>query len=225
MGFFDRLIDTIRQDLKGGSAGLRENLIPSPRTRTIDDFIRVGTSVNYDHAHNLAAQVAQSFREMDFENLSFQFQDVPQPKPGQFYTPTLRSLGKKVTGRDVVRSTVIGLFNPDFASGDTFHPLHSSTGFLTTAAVGSDRHQELLEAFRSQGIDVEDPNGVTNFIFLNAGKTTRGSAAEAHSVFGHEITHAISEIAGVRMAIRWFNRSSSNRKKKRNCFVCFLRPS
>jgi len=217
MGFFDRLIDTVKQDLKGGLAGLRESLIPSPRTRTIDDFIKVGLSADYDqpnNAHNLAAQVAQSFREMDFENLSFQFQNVPQPKPGQFYTPTLQNLGRKVRGRDIVRSTVMGLFDPKLIvttsnpslylglTSDPFHLLHgSATGFLMTADVGSDRHQELLKAFASQGIDVEDPNGVTNFIFLNAETLTRNSAAKAHSTFGHEITHAISANAGLRIPI------------------------
>lgn len=200
MGFFDRLINTIKQDLKGGSAGLRENLIPSPRTRTIDDFIKVGRSADHDqpnNAHNLAAQVAQSFRKMDFENLSFQFQDVPQPKPGQFYTPTLRNIGRKVRGRDIVRNTVIGLFDPGLTSGDTFRLLDRATGFLATADVGSDRHQELLKAFASQGIDVEDPNGVTNFIFLNAETLTRDSAAKVHTTFGHEVTHAISADAGL----------------------------
>lgn len=201
MGFFDRLIDTIKQDLKGGSAGLRQNLIPSPGTRTIDDFIRVGQSADYDEANDLAAQVAQSFREMDFENLSFQFQDIPQPKPGEWYTPTLRNLGKKVRGRDIVRNTVIGLFDPDLTHGDTVGNLHRSTGFLATADVGSDRHEDLVRAFMRDGIDIEDPNSVTNFIFLNSETLTRGSAAKAHSTFGHEITHAISETAGLRMAI------------------------
>jgi hypothetical protein len=201
MGFFDRLIDTIRQDLKGGSAGLRENLIPSPRTRTIDDFIKVGASADYEEAHNLAAEIAQSFKEMDFENLSFQFQDVPQPKPGQFYTPTLRNIGRRVRGRDIVRSTVIGLFDPDLTSGDTLGKLHHATGYLTSAEVGSDRHEDLLKAFRSQGIDIEDPNGVTNFIFLNSETLAKETAASAHVTFGHEITHAISQAAGLRMAI------------------------
>jgi hypothetical protein len=201
MGFFDRLIDTIRQDLKGGSAGLRENLIPSPRTRTIDDFIKVGASADYEEAHNLAAEIAQSFKEMDFENLSFQFQDVAQPKPGQFYTPTLRNIGRRVRGRDIVRNTVIGLFDPDLTSGSTLGSLHHTIGFLDSAEVGSDRHEDLLKAFRSQGIDIENPNGVTNFIFLNSETLTKKSAAKAHVTFGHEITHAISQVAGLRMAI------------------------
>ena len=204
MGFFDRLINTIKQDLKGGSAGLRENLIPSPRTRTIDDFIQVGRSADYDqphNAHNLAARVAQSFREMDFENLSFQFQNVPQPKPGQFYTPTLQNIGRKVRGRDIVRNTVIGLFDPGLTSGDVFRTLDSANGFLATADVGSDRHAYLLEAFRSQGIDVEDPNGVTNFIFLNAKNLGGNTAASVQATFGHEITHAISASAGLRIPI------------------------
>ena len=201
MGFFDRLIDTVKQDLKSGSAGLRENLIPSPGTRTIDDFIKVGISADYAEANDLAAQVAQSFREMDFENLSFQFQDVPQPKPGQFYTPTLRSLGKRVRGRDIVRNTVIGLFDPDLTHGDTVGNLHSATGFLATAEVGSDRHEDLVKAFMRDGIDIEDPNSITNFIFLNSETLVKKTAAKAHSTFGHEITHAISETAGLRMGL------------------------
>jgi len=198
-------------------------------TQTIDDFIGVSRGVSAAGASSseIAQEVTQFLKEIDFENLEFQFEGpntivspfgivrtskpLPHGYPGSKPLP----LGKAVRGSDVIRSTIIGVFDPLTVEGAGFSKLGSA--YHQPATPGTDFHKRLVDFYRSQGISISNPDEVSSFIFATP-QSIRTSIAstvvspfgvvqgpkvsslpKAVGLFGHEIGHALSDLSGAQI--------------------------
>jgi len=153
-------------------------------TARVDDFLKAGSSVKSKETRSTVAQISQTLRDIDFEDLVIEFtgQDTSSPNG------RLSTIGRKVTGAELSRQTLAGVFTDDSvkAFGITGTPgIAGGIAHHSAAVQGTPRHLEMIQFFESQGITVENPNEVKSFLFFSDESITK-SMPDNLLLVGHE---------------------------------------
>lgn len=151
-------------------------------TARVDDFVRVGSSVKSKKVRSQVAQVAQTLRDMDFENLQIEFQGQDTVIPNA----PLTTIGKKIRGADVVRHSVAGVFTNEAVESFGLGGISGGVAHHAAVLPGSEKHKQLVSFFRSQGIDVPNPDEVRSFLFYES-KSIGKSLPDNLLLVGHEV--------------------------------------
>ncbi|MEY4334024.1 MAG: hypothetical protein RLZZ196_2767 [Bacteroidota bacterium] len=150
-------------------------------TSNVDDFIKAGRSVKSNETRSLVAQISQTLRDMDFENLAIEFQGQDTAKAGS----KLTTIGRRITGAELARHTLAGVFTDqslkDFGLGD----ISGGTAFHRAIVPGTKDHIEMIDFFRSQGIKIENPDDIKSVLIFN-NEAINSSLPDNLLLVGHE---------------------------------------
>lgn len=150
-------------------------------TARVDDFVKAGSSVRSKETRSTVAQISQTLRDIDFEDLLIEFtgQDTSSPNG------RLSTIGRKITGAELSRQTLAGVFTNDSVKSFGLDGISGGIAHHTAAVPGTPRHLEMIQFFESQGITVENPNEVKSFLFFSDESIT-GSMPDNLLLVGHE---------------------------------------
>lgn len=150
-------------------------------TSTVDDFLKIGSSVSSKRTRSLVSEVSQFLRDIDFENLDIEFQGQDTSVVGS----AVSSIGKRIRGADIVRHTIAGVFDDAAVRGFGLSGIAGGVAHHTGALPGSKKHAQLISFFKSQGIDVPNPDEVKSFLFFSKDEIPK-SLADRVLLLGHE---------------------------------------
>ena len=150
-------------------------------TARLDDFVKAGYSVRSKETRSTVAQISQTLRDMDFENLVFEFQAQDTSSAGG----KLTTIGRKITGAELARHTLAGVFTDGAVKSFGLDGISGGVAHHAAADPGTKRHLEMIQFFESQGITVENPDEIKSFLFFNNDAVTKSMPANLLLV-GHE---------------------------------------
>jgi hypothetical protein len=164
----------------------------APRTQSVDSFVRLGASADTPEVRPLVAQVADLFKKIDIGSREFSIEapDISDPSK-------LVQLGRTVRGQDVVRRTAVAIVDPaayTAATGDSWG--ETTIGFFRPDLdPGSKSHANMMAFLKNEGIAFDSPDEIDNFIFMSGPMVKRRGAENTFLDIGHEVTHAVFDMA------------------------------